>query len=44
MRRELGQLSRADGLVEGRTRRNRQLERMAAPIDGASFARLLGAV
>jgi IS5 family transposase len=38
MRRELGQLSLADGLVEG-AGRNRQLERIAALVDGASFAR-----
>ena len=42
MRRELGQLSLADGLVEGRTRRNRHLERIAALVEWAAFARLLG--
>jgi transposase, IS5 family len=43
MRRELGQLSLADGLVEG-AGRNRQLERIAALVDWTAFARLLGAV
>jgi IS5 family transposase len=43
MRRELGQLSLADGLVEG-AGRNRQLERIAALVDWASFERLLGAI
>jgi IS5 family transposase len=41
MRRELGQLSLADGLVEGAAR-NRQLAKIAALVDWASFARLLG--
>jgi transposase len=44
MRRELGQLSLADGLVEGGAGRNRQLERIAATVDWAAFARLLGDV
>ena len=43
MRRELGQLSLADGLVEG-AGRNRQLERIAALVDWAAFERLLGDV
>jgi len=43
MRRELGQLSLADGLVEG-AGRNRQLERIAALVDWGAFERLLGAV
>jgi IS5 family transposase len=43
MRRELGQLSLADGLVEG-AGRNRQLEKIAALVDWAAFARLLGEV
>ena len=34
MRRELGQLSLADGLVEGGAGRNRQLEKIAALVDG----------
>jgi transposase, IS5 family len=40
MRRELGQLSLADGLVEG-AGANRQLAKIAALVDWASFARLL---
>jgi hypothetical protein len=44
MRRELGQLSLADGLVEGGAGRNRQLERIAALVDWAGFARRLGEV
>src|ERR687897_3530247 len=44
MRRELGQLSLADGLVDGGAGRNRQLERIAALVDWAAFERLLGAV
>jgi IS5 family transposase len=44
MRRELGQLSLADGLVDGGAGRNRQLERITRLIDWASFARLLGEV
>lgn len=43
MRRELGQLSLADGLVEG-AGRNRQLERIAALVDWTTLARLLGEV
>jgi IS5 family transposase len=43
MRRELGQLSLADGLVEG-AGRNRQLERIAALVEWASFERQLGAI
>ena len=42
MRRELGQLSLADGLVEGGAGRNRQLEKIAALVDWAAFERLLG--
>jgi transposase, IS5 family len=42
MRRELGQLSLADGLVEGGAGRNRQLERIAALVDWVAFERLLG--
>jgi transposase, IS5 family len=41
MRRELGQLSLADGLVEG-AGRNRQLAKIAALVDWAAFERLLG--
>jgi transposase, IS5 family len=44
MRRELGQLSLADGLVEGGAGRNRQLEKIAALVDWAGFERLLGEV
>jgi transposase, IS5 family len=44
MRRELGQLSLADGLVEGGAGRNRQLERIAALVDWGGFERLLGEV
>ena len=44
MRRELGQLSLADGLVDGGAGRNRQLERIAALVDWAAFERLLGEV
>jgi IS5 family transposase len=44
MRRELGQLSLADGLVEGGAGRNRQLERIAALVDWTGFERLLGEV
>jgi IS5 family transposase len=44
MRRELGQLSLADGLVDGGAGRNRQLERIAALVDWAAFERLLGDV
>jgi IS5 family transposase len=40
MRRELGQLSLADGLVEG-AGANRQLAKIAALVDWASFERLL---
>jgi transposase, IS5 family len=43
VRRELGQLSLADGLVEG-AGRNRQLERIAALVEWAPFAWRLGAV
>ena len=43
MRRELGQLSLADGLVEG-AGRNRQLEKIAALVDWAAFEGLLGEV
>jgi transposase, IS5 family len=44
MRRELGQLSLADGLVEGGAGRNRQLEQIAALVDWPAFERLLGEV
>jgi len=44
MRRELGQLSLADGLIEGGAGRNRQLERIAALVDWGGFERLLGEV
>jgi len=44
MRRQLGQLSLADGLVDGGAGRNRQLERSAALVDWAAFERLLGEV
>ncbi len=44
MRRELGQLSLADGLVEGGAGRNRQLERIAALVDWVAFERLLGGI
>ena len=44
MRRQLEQLSLADGLVEGGAGRNRQLERIAALVDWAGFERLLGEV
>ena len=40
MRRELGQLSLADGLVEGGAGRNRQLERLASLVDWTGFERL----
>ena len=41
MRRELGQLSLADGLVEG-AGANRQLAKIAALVDWPAFERLLG--
>jgi len=41
MRRELGQLSLADGLVEGGAGRNRQLEQIAALMDWRRFEWLL---
>jgi IS5 family transposase len=44
MRRDLGQLSLADGLVEGGAGRNRQLEKIAALVDWAAFEQLLGQV
>jgi hypothetical protein len=37
MRRELEQLRRADGLIDGGAGRNRQLEQIAALLDGAAF-------
>jgi hypothetical protein len=40
VRRELGQLSLADGLVEGGAGRNRQLAKIGALVDWASFERL----
>jgi len=42
MRRELGQLSLADGVADGAAGRNRQLEKIAALVDWAAFERLLG--
>jgi transposase, IS5 family len=42
MRRELGQLSLADGLVEGGAGRNRQLAKIASLVDWSGFERLLG--
>jgi hypothetical protein len=44
MRRELGQLGLADGLVDGGAGRNRQLERITALVDWAAFERLVGEV
>jgi transposase, IS5 family len=44
MRRELGQLSLADGVIEAGAGRNRQLEKIAALVDWAAFERLLGAI
>jgi transposase, IS5 family len=44
MRRELGQLSLADGVVEGGAGRNRQLAKIAALVDWVAFERLLGAI
>lgn len=44
MRRELGQLCLADGLVEGGAGRNRQLEKIAALVDWTAFERLLGGI
>jgi transposase, IS5 family len=44
MRRDLGQLSLADGLVAGGAGRNRQLEKIAALMDWSRFERLLGEV
>jgi len=44
MRRELGQLCLADGLIEGGAGRNRQLEKIAALVDWGGFERLLGEV
>jgi transposase, IS5 family len=43
MRRQLGQLSLADGLVEGGGR-NRQLAKIAALVDWPAFERLLGGI
>jgi hypothetical protein len=42
MRRKLGTLRRADGLVDGGAGRNRQLEKGAAPGGRAAFTRLPG--
>jgi hypothetical protein len=39
-RRELEQLSLADGLVDGGAGRNRQLKKIAALVDEAAFERL----
>jgi IS5 family transposase len=44
MRRELGQLSLADGLVEGAAGRNRQLDTIASLVDWTGFERLLAEV
>jgi IS5 family transposase len=44
MRRELGQLCLADGLVAGGAGRNRQLEKIAALVDWAAFKRLRGGI
>ena len=44
MRRELGQLSLADGLVAGGAGRNRHLEKIASLVDWTGFERLLGEV
>jgi transposase, IS5 family len=44
MRRELGRLCLADGLVDGGAGQNRQLERIAALIEWGAFERLLGEV
>src|SRR5918996_1111458 len=44
MRRELGQLSLADGRVDSGAGRNRQLEKITALVDWAAFERLLRAV
>jgi len=44
MRRDLGQLSLADGLVAGGAGRNRQLEKIAALVDWGGFERLLAEV
>jgi IS5 family transposase len=44
MRRELGQLSLADGLVEGAAGRNRQLDKIASLVDWTGFERLLGGI
>jgi IS5 family transposase len=42
MRRELGQLSLADGVMDSGAGQNRQLERLAALIDWSAFEQLLG--
>jgi hypothetical protein len=44
MRRELGQLSLAEGVVDGAAGRNRQLEKIAALVDWTAFKRLLGVI
>jgi IS5 family transposase len=44
MRRELGQLSLADGLAAGGAGRNRQLEKIAALVDWTGFEHLLGEI
>jgi IS5 family transposase len=44
MRRQLGQLSLADGLVDGGAGRNRQLAKIAALVDWPAFERLLGGI
>jgi transposase, IS5 family len=44
MRRELGQLSLADGVVAGGAGRNRQLEKIAALVEWAAFEELLGEI
>src|ERR671918_1140986 len=44
MRRQLGQLGLADGLVDVGAGRNRQLEKIAALVDWDGFERLLGGI
>jgi IS5 family transposase len=44
MRRELGQLCLADGLVEGGAGRNRQLEKIAALVEWPAFEQVLGQI
>jgi hypothetical protein len=44
MRRELGQLSLADGVVDGGSGCTRQLEKIAALVEWTAFEQLLGEV